>query len=118
MYALLGDIRHVTVRDFPIVAERTSSRPFEPSAIFMTPKLEDHPNPGRNSSMLIAPSAIRSMVPVMFRFFVHADFGVGEKHLQVGMDAIDDRGEVALFGFALCGAKRAGQEVEDPPVRD
>ena len=45
--------------------------------------------------------------------FVHADFGVGEKHLQVGMDAIDDRGEVALFGFALCGAKRAGQEVED-----
>ena len=29
------------------------------------------------------------------------------------MDTIDDRGEVALSGFALGGAKRLGQEIED-----
>ena len=45
--------------------------------------------------------------------FVHANFGVGEEHLQVGMDSIHDRGEVALSRLALGGAKCVAEEVED-----
>ena len=40
--------------------------------------------------------------------FVYADFGVGEQHLEVRMDAIDDWGEVAFSGVALGCAKRFG----------
>ena len=45
--------------------------------------------------------------------FVHADFSVREEHLEVGMDTVDDRGEIALSGFALCGTKCVQKEVED-----
>ena len=48
-----------------------------------------------------------------FQVFVDADFCAGEKHLQVGLDSIDDRGEVAFSGFALSGAQRVGEEVEN-----
>ena len=48
-----------------------------------------------------------------FQVLVHADFGVGEEHLKVGMYSIDDWGEVALSGFALSGAKCVSEQVED-----
>ena len=39
------------------------------------------------------------------QLFVHADFGAGKEHLQVGVDVIHDRCKVALPGLAFGGAK-------------